>query len=257
MNDDLTFLATSHMPECTIRIDKHLVGYATIQLMTRGSVELSYDDRCYHLEGAWFWPAHPGPRIAFHAPAGGGSWHHRHVGFCGPRVSAWMASGLWPDGPQPVPTGRDFVTFFSELMGQSRRTDRWGRLRAINLLEQLLLELAEARAQSPRPEALWLPPVLEQLGRSDVFTPDYIGIAEGAGMALSTLRRRFRDATGTTMHEYVLQTRVSAARALLTETDISLKVVAERLGYESVYFFARQFRQIAGVPPGVYRRSRQ
>jgi AraC-like DNA-binding protein len=44
---------------------------------------------------------------------------------------------------------------------------------------------------------------------------------------------------------------------LLTETDLPLKAVAERLGYDSVYFFARQFRQIAGVPPGVFRRSRQ
>lgn len=256
MNEDLTFLATSHIPNSTILVDKHLVGYATIQLMTQGHVLLSYDDRAYSLEGAWFWPAHPGPRITFHAPPGG-AWHHRHVGFCGPRVSAWMASGLWPPGPQPVPAGRDYTACFEELMQQSRRTDRWGRLRAINLLEQLLLELAEARAQPPRTEAPWLESVLEQLGQSDEFAPDYARLADKAGMALSTLRRRFRQATGTTMHDYVLQTRVSAARALLAETDLPLKTVAERLGYDSVYFFARQFRQIAGVPPGVFRRSRQ
>ena len=76
-------------------------------------------------------------------------------------------------------------------------------------------------------------------------------------MSLPTLRRRFKSATGTTLHNYLLQTKIAHARRLLGETDLPLKTVAARLGYDNVYFFSRQFREIAGVPPGIYRRSRQ
>lgn len=257
MNDGLTLLATTHAPECSVRIDKYLVGYSTLQFMERGGVSLSYDDTAYTLEGAWFWPAHPGPRTRFHAAPGYDSWFHRHVGFSGPLVSHWIAQGLWPECPQPAPPGRDYPALFDELIRQARRTDAWGRRRAINLLEQLLLELAEARAQPPRPGEAWLNPVLEQLECSETFVPDYAEISARSGMALSTLRRRFRQATGLSMHDHVLQTRLASARALLAETDLPPKVIAEHLGYESVYFFARQFRRHAGVTPGMYRKSRQ
>jgi AraC family transcriptional activator FtrA len=59
------------------------------------------------------------------------------------------------------------------------------------------------------------------------------------------------------MHDHVLQSRLASARTLLAETDLPLKAISERLGYDSVYFFARQFRQRIGVTPGLYRKSRQ
>lgn len=255
--EDLTFLATSSAPECTLRLDKHVVGYYTLQFMERGGVELGYDERWRRMEGAWFWPAYPGPRLRFHPAPGHVSWFHRHVGFRGPLVQRWIASGLWPTDAQPAPAGKDYPSLFDALIRQSKRTDHWGRLRAINLLEQLLLELAEARAPSPAARLPWLEPVLEQLTRDGVFTPDYARIAAERGMAPSTLRRRFKEATGLSLHAYVLQARLARARSLLGETDLPLKAVAERLGYDNIYFFSRQFRQQIGVTPGVYRRSRQ
>lgn len=253
---DLIFLATTDAPQSRIRVDKHLVGYATIQFMARGGVEVSYDTQTYRLEGAWFWPAHPGPLIRFHVAEGYPHWHHRHVGFQGPLVGRWMAAGLWPDAPQPAPLGQDWEAHFDELIALARRTDHWSRLRGINLLERLLLELAEARA-APVPRVDWLERALTHLDDAPAFAPDYAALAAELGLGLSTLRRRFRAATGMSLHDYVLQARMASARALLDETDLPLKAISERLGYDSVYFFARQFRRRVGVPPGLYRRSRQ
>jgi len=44
---------------------------------------------------------------------------------------------------------------------------------------------------------------------------------------------------------------------MLVHTDEPIKMIAARLGYNDVYFFSRQFRLITGVPPAIYRRSRQ
>ncbi len=258
MNDPaITFLATTRERHCAVSIDKHLDGYSTIQFMSAGGVALAYDDRSYLLEGAWFWPAAPGPRTRFHVAPGHRTWFHRHVGFQGPLVHQWAAAGLWPEGPQEAPAGREWAALFDALIIQARRTDRWGRLRAANLLEQLLLELAEARAQPAHGENGWLDRALGALGGEARLPSGYDALAQELGMGLSTLRRRFKAATGLALHQYALQSRMASARTLLGETDLPIKAVAERLGYDNVYFFSRQFRQHLHVTPGAYRKSRQ
>ena len=259
--NDLIFLVASRNPQSRQRLDKHVAGYYTVQYMEGGGVDLAYDDDWTRMEGAWFWPAYPGPRLRFHAAPGYDAWFHRHIAFQGPRVQRWIASGLWPARAQPAPPVRSpgaWGDYFDEMAALSRRADHWGRLRAVNLLEGLLLTLAEARVAAPTTsEDAWLTPVLARLETDDAFSPDYTHLAHEAGMGLSTLRRRFRAATGLSLHGYVLQSRMARARALLAEGDLPLAAVADRLGYENVYFFARQFKQQVGVPPGVYRRSRQ
>jgi AraC-like DNA-binding protein len=253
----ITFLATTREPHCDITIDKSLMGYSTIQFMSAGGVEVAYDDKAYLLEGAWFWPAFPGPRTRFHVAPGYQTWFHRHVGFQGPLIQQWTATGLWLEEPQPAPPDRDWEEFFDALITQAQRTDRLGRLRAANLLEQLLLELAETRAQPAHGEVWWLDQTLDALAQEEQLQPDYAKLAHDLGMGLSTLRRRFKGATGMALHQYVLQSRMASARTLLGETDIPIKTVAERLGYDNVYFFSRQFRQYLHTTPGAFRKSRQ
>lgn len=119
------------------------------------------------------------------------------------------------------------------LISFVRKGDHWSRLKAINLLESLLLALDER------------------------FAPDYAIVAQQLGCSVATLRRRFkREMGGQTLHEYVISQRIARARMLLMETDLSLAALAERLGYDSVFFFSRQFKQQAIVTPGEYRRSR-
>src|SRR4028118_1877746 len=103
MKDDLVFLASTRQWTSDLVVDKHLEGYATMQFMSRGAVEISYDKDEYSLSGQWFWPAHPGPRIRFHRAAGTEGWFHRHVGFKGPLVARWIADDLWPQCPQTAP----------------------------------------------------------------------------------------------------------------------------------------------------------
>jgi AraC-like DNA-binding protein len=255
MRDDLIFLATSRAPNHQSLIDKYLDGYFTIQLMTEGTgpIEVAFDERSWTLEGDWFWPAFPGVRTRFHPATPESFWFHRHVGFRGPLVGQWQAMGLWLDAPQPAPPHKEWAVFFDEIITLVRRGDYWANLRAINLVEQLLLELAEARAGQKEDE--WLRHVLEKLEGEAM--PDYTALAGELGLGVASLRRKFKNATGVPLHAWVLQNRVASARRLLVETDLPLKAIAARLGYKDVYFFARQFRQIAGVTPGVLRKSRQ
>jgi AraC-like DNA-binding protein len=254
---DLVFLHCGYMERCNAHVDKHFDGYYTIQFMAGGGVELSYDDREYTLEGHWFWPAMPGPHIRFLPAPGHFYWVHRYVAFKGPLMSRWMSEGLYPDGPQPAPHEK-YPSKFDELLEQVQRATRWGTLRAVNLLENILIELAEARAR-PQERDPWLERIMEEIKASSETSadPDYAKLARREGMALSTLRRRFRHATGTALHTYALQCRVGEARRRLGETDFPIKEIAEQLGYKDVFFFSRQFTKITGTTPAAYRKSRQ
>jgi AraC-like DNA-binding protein len=255
---NLIILAASSNPECRQRIDKHLDGYYTIQYMSNGGVELSYDDKHYLMEGQWFWPAYPGPRLAFHLAAGYESWNHRHVGFSGDLVLEWMEAGIWLAQPQAAPPGTDYEAFFEELVQRACIRDAWSRRLTINAIERLLIELAQARsAESTGPAAYpqWLQRVLAQMA-SDANC-DYDALAASEGMSASTLRRHFRREMGLSLHKYAIRRRIESARTLLLETELPLKAIADALGYENPYFFSRQFHEVVGVPPGMFRKSRQ
>ena len=252
----LTFLAGNHVAHCVSTVDKYFDGYSVLQYMEEGAVELFYGSERYLLEGSVFWPTYPGPHVRFHPAPGTEAWNHRHISFTGPLVERWRREGLFPEVPQNAPAGGDWSARLDALIAVSRSPARWARRRAINMLEGILLDLAEARAEPESPDP-WLRDVLDRLEEGQNYFPDYECLARDCHMALSTLRRRFRQRMRISLHNYVLQSRIAEAQRLLAETDLSVSAVAERLGYRDVYFFSRQFRKIAGVPPTAFRESRQ
>lgn len=256
MSRDLHFLHCAYMPRCTARINKYFAGYYTVQFMNSGGIDLYYEDEKQTLIGKWFWAANPGPRTRYHPAAGYDFWEHRYVAFKGPLVQQWAADKLLLVDPQPIPEEKDFTGLFDELLAQAVRTDHWGNLRAINLLERLLIELAEFRSQAPV-RALWLDQLSAEVDASPSFLPNYAQIAGRLNMSVSTLRRRFKQETGQPLHEHLLHRRLMKARALLDETDLPVKEIAEQLGYSDVYFFTRQFHRFIGLPPAKFRKTRQ
>ena len=92
----------------------------------------------------------------------------------------------------------------------------------------------------------WLLDTLEKLENLEDFVPNYARLAREAGMRLSTLREKFKGATGKPMHVYVLEKRMIAARALLGDTDLPLKEIAVRLGYSDLYYFHHQLQDAYG-----------
>jgi AraC-like DNA-binding protein len=77
----------------------------------------------------------------------------------------------------------------------------------------MLIELAEARAHVPHREP-WLDHVLRrlpdynaQMSTHATTEPDYTRLAAELNMSVGTLRRRFKAATGVTLHTHVLQSR--------------------------------------------------
>jgi AraC-like DNA-binding protein/quercetin dioxygenase-like cupin family protein len=75
-----------------------------------------------------------------------------------------------------------------------------------------------------------------------------------AGLSERSLRRQFGAATGMTWRQYVLQSRLMRAMALLTEPGRTVIDVATEIGFDSVSAFTRAFVRLTGETPTAYRR---
>lgn len=254
----ITFLYGQAVPQCQHDIAKVFDGYCTLQYMNAGAVDLQLGDGRWRLEGRNFWSCYPGPRITFHAATGTTHWSHRYLAFRGAITQRWEREGLFPIQPQRPPRGLDFAGQFDELLALAQRQDEWGIRRAIHALEGILLELAEARDshQAPTP---WLEQTLRALHDSVTRKAgealDYDRLAEENGMSITTFRRQFRNAMGTSPHEYLVTRRINAARQMLMTTEMPIKQISAKLNYTDVFFFTRQFTKVTGLSPAKFRQS--
>ncbi len=68
-------------------------------------------------------------------------------------------------------------------------------------------------------------------------------LADSLNVSYTWFRRMFTQHTGLSPHQYRLQLRIARARTLLADTQLSVKEVAFRCGFESEQYFSRLFKQ--------------
>ncbi len=84
---------------------------------------------------------------------------------------------------------------------------------------------------------------------------DVAAMSRHAGVSPRTFARRFREETGTTPLQWLLNRRVQEARRLLEETDLPIDAVAWRSGFGTAASLRDHFRRITATTPTAYRRS--
>jgi AraC family transcriptional regulator len=76
-----------------------------------------------------------------------------------------------------------------------------------------------------------------------------------AGLSTSHFIRSFRQSTGKTPYQFLLDWRVQRAQTLMRDPRASLAEVARSTGFANQHHLARVFRRITGTTPTTYRRS--
>ena len=78
-------------------------------------------------------------------------------------------------------------------------------------------------------------------------------LAQRVSLSPFYFSRVFRKETGYTLREYLINTRINAARFYLRTTELSLKEISYRCGYGSDSTFCTTFKRITGMTPLEYR----
>lgn len=75
------------------------------------------------------------------------------------------------------------------------------------------------------------------------------------GITSKTITRMFKKHLGLTPSEFRRNARNEYARRLLATTTLSIKEIADKLGYSSQFHFSKEFKQDNGAAPSEYRKS--
>lgn len=134
---------------------------------------------------------------------------------------------------------------------------------ASELMGALLMELVREHAATPGLEASGLDQhhrdvILQaaaQIRESPGRAPTIAALARKAGYSVDHFSRVFLKVIRVRPQDYVINAKIERARQLLSESDLTIGMIAEALGFRDIFFFSRQFRQKTGQTPTEFRRG--
>lgn len=119
-------------------------------------------------------------------------------------------------------------------------------------LSRALMERASAQKSKGGLAAWQMRKIRERIDSDDV--PAIAELAALCGISERHLMRTFKQSTGMTLSQLAEDIRIEKAKHLL-RSDMPIKQVAAKLGFQSTSNFSAAFKRIACVPPSEFRRN--
>jgi AraC-like DNA-binding protein len=127
----------------------------------------------------------------------------------------------------------------------------------LNLVAHCLDGMDKNTFQDLDPEFYRLKPTLDFMHvhyRENLTLSRLAGIA---GMAPNYFHRQFKQTMGVTPFKYILGERLNQARHLLASTGLTVKEIADAVGYRDPLYFSRIFSQQLQMTPTEYRKTHE
>ena len=129
------------------------------------------------------------------------------------------------------------------------------------LFQTLLIHLIRyycTKEYSPKQTTGGLPPyrlkqVIDYINQNLDENIKIKDVAKSIGISQYYFCRLFRQSTGIAPYRYVIQQRISRAKALIEENRLSLSDIAIECGFSSQSQMTHHFRKLVGTTPKVYR----
>jgi AraC-like DNA-binding protein len=196
-----------------------------------------------------------------HRPDPATGWVNLWLHFNGDLPHEWMRDGAFRlTGNIPDIVDRDlFQTQFERLLetlsGKPYLNSAAISWQALGLLSHFAVDIRAAE----RPDALESSGIARRASEfimNHTHTTIDVGeVAAHVGCSRRTLETHFKNSTGRTVLEEIQHCRAARARSLLEETDMPMKQIVHRAGFQSREHMRLVFRKLFGISPGSIRRT--
>ena len=82
---------------------------------------------------------------------------------------------------------------------------------------------------------------------------NFSDIASQYNFSSAYLSKIFKEQTGTSPGRYLSEYRINIAKKLLIDSDLSVKEIAIKVGFEDQFHFSKNFKNIVGISPQQFR----
>lgn len=82
-------------------------------------------------------------------------------------------------------------------------------------------------------------------------------LSKTAGLNTSYLKKYFKESNGITIFEYSQKKRIQYAKNLLINTQFTIALIAEKVGYQQSAHFSHAFKRNTGFSPNQYRKNKK
>ena len=209
-----------------------------------------------------------------------------------PGTCVWMRPGRVYEAAQE-PTARLGVNYLHFRLLRGGRTLPLSaftpsfdvmRTRQVELVDLMMRRVIDLSAEAPAVAAELMGALLMELVREEAATaadapgldqhhhdlvqqaaahiredpgrvPPIAVLARKAGYSVDHFSRVFLKVMRVRPQDYIINARLERARQLLAESNLTLGMIAEALGFRDIFFFSRQFRQRTGQTPTEFRRG--
>ena len=121
------------------------------------------------------------------------------------------------------------------------------------MIDSLLLALFEGSSSDTAKGSDGIKKVTSYLTQNFSKSISLKEMADMAGLSLYHFTRKYKKETGVTPHQFLLSTRMSAAKYYLSNTTISIQEIALSCGFEDESTFCYSFRKREGKTPKQFR----
>jgi AraC-like DNA-binding protein len=84
---------------------------------------------------------------------------------------------------------------------------------------------------------------------------DFKKLSSEHHLSYNRFRTIFKNNTGVSLQQYLIQERLEHAKRLIVNTDLSIKEIAAKTGFNSLFYFSKVFKNKMGYSPGQIRRK--
>lgn len=193
-------------------------------------------------------------------PAEETGWEEYWVGFDSSHLRTHIVPELFPDKEshlKKIGYQEDVLIVFNHLLElAAKKSDLFHKM-LLGCLLQLLAHFSnpqKKKIQTNRNSYI-VEKTIHMIRQNVTNDIDFRELAALFNISYSQFRKIFKESTDYSPHQYLINERIECAKRLLVNTELPIKEVAQKSGFNSLHYFSRIFKQKTGNSPSSKRNN--